>query len=57
MLFLSLGADCVYTIPPPPPPAVTVVPSRPYPGAVWVDGYCVGEGGGTAMFGCPGIGR
>jgi hypothetical protein len=39
MLALSLGADCVYTIPPPPPPAVVVNSPRPYPGAVWVEGH------------------
>jgi hypothetical protein len=39
MLLLSLGVDCVYTIPPPPPPAVSVMSPRPYPEAVWVGGY------------------
>jgi hypothetical protein len=39
MLMLSLGVDCVYTIPPPPPPRVAVIPPCSYPGAVWIEGH------------------
>ena len=57
MLLLSLGVDCVYTIPPPPPPAVAVIPTCSYPGAVGSRAIGAGEDGGTVTFGSQVIGR
>jgi hypothetical protein len=33
------GLGCAATVPPPPPERVVVVPARPHPAAIWVNGH------------------